>query len=330
MVVREQKRCANVGQAIAASRHLLESEFGLETLELPLSAICRTQAFRQFAAHLIERSDEWAEVHNHCLAEYRRQNNMRSPNHPIPDLNIAADEIETPFWVWAKSEPIRRRLYASRQGSELLLTDHHQFRRRARAADLEQRLGELEVEGIAIRPRALVTTMYARLVLSDVFLHGIGGAVYDVVTDEIIRRFWCVEPPRFMTASATMHLPIPCPDVDDGELARMDAELRAIAYHPETLLEWTDPDVDRLAREKREWVMQDRINGDLKVRHEAIGELNRRLSARLQSRVAELQSRRNHLLADVQRAKILASREYSFALFPDTLMATLSTLSQSD
>ena len=51
-------------------------------------------------------------------------------------------------------------------------------------------------QGLRLRPRALVTTMYARLMLADLFLHGIGGAKYDQLTDLIIRQFFDVQPPR--------------------------------------------------------------------------------------------------------------------------------------
>ena len=52
------------------------------------------------------------------------------------------------------------------------------MRRRRRS-----RLAELSSRGIKLRTRALTTTLFARLVLSDMFLHGIGGAKYDQVTD---------------------------------------------------------------------------------------------------------------------------------------------------
>ena len=42
--------------------------------------------------------------------------------------------------------------------------------------------------GNKIRPRAITTTMFSRLFFSDVFIHGIGGAKYDTITDEIIKR----------------------------------------------------------------------------------------------------------------------------------------------
>ena len=53
---------------------------------------------------------------------------------------------------------------------------------------------------------ALVTTLFARLVLSDLFIHGIGGAKYDQLTDELIRSFFGLAPPDYLVISATLHL----------------------------------------------------------------------------------------------------------------------------
>ena len=40
----------------------------------------------------------------------------------------------------------------------------------------------LRESGVKIRPRAILTTLYSRLFLSDLFIHGIGGAKYDAWT----------------------------------------------------------------------------------------------------------------------------------------------------
>ena len=51
------------------------------------------------------------------------------------------------------------------------------------AARAVEQLADWGRRGVKIRSRALITTLWARLVLGDLFLHGIGGAKYDQVTD---------------------------------------------------------------------------------------------------------------------------------------------------
>ena len=100
------------------------------------------------------------------------------------------------------------------RADETILSDRQSWearlplRRRATPAGAFERLMELQRAGVRIRPRALVTTLWARLALGDLFIHGIGGAKYDCVTDRLIERFFGLTPPRFMVVSATLHLPI--------------------------------------------------------------------------------------------------------------------------
>ena len=53
-----------------------------------------------------------------------------------------------------------------------------------------KRGGSLAGAGCKVRSRALTTTLFARLLLADLFLHGIGGGKYDELTDELMRRFF--------------------------------------------------------------------------------------------------------------------------------------------
>ena len=48
--------------------------------------------------------------------------------------------------------------------------------------------------------------MFSRFLLGDLFIHGIGGAKYDELGDEISRRFFGIEPPGFLTVSMTLWL----------------------------------------------------------------------------------------------------------------------------
>ncbi len=70
---------------------------------------------------------------------------------------------------------------------------------------------QLEARGIKVRSRALTTTLYARLFLADLFVHGIGGGKYDELTDELIQGFFECEPPIYLVFSATRWLPLPRP-----------------------------------------------------------------------------------------------------------------------
>ena len=329
-VLAEYQRVENVGQAFAAARHQTEAEFGLNTLELPLSAVCRTQPFWQFVANIIERIDSFTSIHNRCLADFRRRHKLRSRSHPVPDLEVGSREFETPFWIWSESAPIRRRLYIRQSTNEILLHDRLRIEHHVKnGSDLVERIRQLDADGIAIRPRALMTTMFARIVLSDLFIHGIGGSIYDEVTDEIVKQYFQIVPPHYLTVTTTERLPISCPDVSFHDVTEIDNELRSLVYHPEKHIDVTDGSTHELILAKRLWI--DRIGPevDVALRHKSISDINQRLASILSPQADQLRDSRRQLVDELLRSTTLRSREYSFALFPRSLGEQLNRLASA-
>ena len=62
--------------------------------------------------------------------------------------------------------------------------------------------------------------------MAESFLHGIGGGKYDELTDELLRRFYGVEPPRFLVLSATLLLPLRRFSATEEERRSVERELR--------------------------------------------------------------------------------------------------------
>ena len=89
---------------------------------------------------------------------------------------------KAPFWIWSTEDPQRRPLFARQAGNEVVISDRHAhtiplpLTEDGDAAAAAEQLAALSSRGIKLRTRALTTTLFARLVLSDLFLHGIGGA----------------------------------------------------------------------------------------------------------------------------------------------------------
>ncbi len=170
-----------------------------------------------------------------------------------------------------------------------------------------------------LRPRALLTTMYARLVLSDLFLHGIGGGKYDQLGDLIIQQFFGVEPPQFMVISATIQLPgfrtDATPDKRLNEIRRIKRAIRDTRYQAERFVEDAklDPkDVDQ----KRQLLSKVPSRGEKTAWHRELEEVNRRLSLQLSQVRADLQLRLEEVQRELASATLLSSREHPFCLFP--------------
>jgi hypothetical protein len=314
---------ANLGRRIAQGRHALEAAWGNDTLELPQSAVCGLREFGWFMAHLLANLPRFQTAYNEALSSYRRAHGLRNRAHPVPDLTQNDGWLEAPFWIWSTDDPRRQPLFARQRSGELLISDRD---RRTFALSLTtdgdaavsvEQLEDLAARGIKIRTRALATTLFARLLLSDLFLHGIGGAKYDQVTDQIARQFFGFALPEFAAVSATLRLPICCSESND-EQHDLRHQLRELDFHPERFL---DGDLNAggvrgIVTEKRRWISTPKSSESARQRHTAIGDANSALQPFVAPQREHLQQRLDEAAVRQHACSILRSRDYSFALFP--------------
>jgi hypothetical protein len=322
-VVRQSKRTSNVGQALSAARHQLERQWGLETFEVPLSWLCETRSFRMFALQLLAAPERLQQAYNGALATYRTVYHLRSHAHPVPDLTRDGDWYEAPFWLWSERDPRRRRLFVRRIPTGLECTDRAQLvcrwtiDRDGDGSDGADQLANWSQKGVRLRPRALLTTLYARLLLADLFLHGIGGGMYDQVTDLFSAQFWGVAPAPFATLTATCRLPIEHPVATDDDVRAINQRLRDAWFHPERYLAGDDAEIAGLVQQKRYWYQQQLPRGTRLARHRVIEAVNETLRMRLVALRESWLAERKELVHRSRRHALLASREFAFCLFPE-------------
>lgn len=328
--VQDRGRAAGrLGLCLAQGRHRLEEEWGLHTLELPQSAVCDLESYCWFACHLLDQSAKFRRIHNEVVAAYRRIHRIRSVAHPVADLAEQDGWVEAPFWIWTEANPRRRRLFVRRTGNTLQLTNRHELEFSmplSSGGDPSagvQCLKDCSTRGIRIRSRALITTMWARLALGDLFVHGIGGAKYDQVTDAIISQFFGVRPPAYLTVSGTLHLPVPHREGAAGEVRRLRERLRRLEFQPERFLDHQGVSGERqtqqwrsLADEKRNWIDADVTSENYRERFLAIRRLNAELQTWAEPIRKEVLNRLAKCEQDALAASILTRREYAFCLFP--------------
>lgn len=330
LVVARARQTDNLGACLAQARHQCEGRWGLQTLEAPQSRICQSEAFAWFTAHVLAQLPRFRQVYNAAVQEYRRVNRVRSASHPAPDLSVDGPWTESPFWIWTAEEPERRALFVRPEGRRLVLTDRHRLRLEmpltpdGDARRAVQTLLDLSNRGVKIRSRALITTLWARLVLGDVFLHGIGGAKYDQVTDALIERFFGFTPPRYLVLSATLRLPIEAQPGAGPREAAARQTLRAIEFQPERFLSAADRLAEApsaLAAAKQRWIDTPAASAETaRRRYTEIRRINRALQpwadpARRQTLEQIEEARRA-----ARAASVLSSREFAFCLFPEALL----------
>lgn len=187
-------------------------------------------------AEIAGNAERFAAVYNAALERYRRRFRVRSPGRPVPPLDITPERIELPVWASRRGEARRRVFVLTSPGGAFVDSKGHRigkFSASLVAAWVEEGKYESEMDGWRLRPRALLMTLWARLFLADLFLHGIGGAKYDLITDEIIREFLNIEAPAFTCVTATMHLTFPVAFDSSGKAHELRRRLRDLFWNPQ-------------------------------------------------------------------------------------------------
>ncbi|MGE5608844.1 MAG: hypothetical protein ACM359_06300 [Bacillota bacterium] len=203
---------SNLTWVLTNAIHQLDWNLGLRYHAMLASPIWLSPAYLLFVYHVLARADSFAATYNQTLQEYRRENHIRHMGRPWPDLKATAEECEVPFWLDCLDADRRQRAKVVRRGISWHL-------RLANGAELEldqsadgwtaaNHLARFLMAGrVRLSPRALTLTAFFRLAIVDQFVHGIGGARYDEVTDRVIARWFGIEPPRFSVTTATLWFP---------------------------------------------------------------------------------------------------------------------------
>ncbi len=311
--------------AIAQARHRLEATFGCRTWELPISRLAQTVPFCRFVADIAERMGEFQECHNQSLTAYQQLYKIRGQARPVPPLTVHDTWLEMPFWVYRASDPTRRRLFVKKCNGEFHWTDRADWKSRCSASNPIDALIEWQQAGLCIRPRALTTTLYSRMFLSDLFIHGIGGSMYDQVGDWIAQQFYGVQAPEFLTVSATFRLPF---EPDTNVLptpSELVSQRRAMWFHPERFV--ANGVASETAIQKRALLAKipPRRSALKRIWNREIETVNCMLRKALTDDLARLDDIYQQAVDQMRDRAVWFSREYAFCCFPQDFGSRLAT-----
>jgi hypothetical protein len=323
-----------LGEALVVMRHRAEARWDCHQGETLLSLVASTPGFIRLAHDLFAQLPRFLAVHNAALAQYQMRRRVRGRNRPLPELQQDGDWLEAPFWIWRAGETVRRRLFVQRVKDRLRL-----------AAAIDNGLERLPLElpagghwnlqwaswrqaagdGWKIRPRALITTLYARLFLADLFIHGLGGGLYDEITDDIIRNFFGLEPPAYVILTATLRLTDPNPPATPTNVHELRRELRDLRYNPDRHLP-AEPSATTLSlvAAKQERIAQHpQSKPERWERFQRLHELNEQLRPRSAPAREELERRLAAAEQAAARQRMFHDREYAFVLHSEERLRAL-------
>ena len=315
-----QGRAERLSDRLAAARRMWERRWGCHNFEVPLSELCRSESFGWFVCHLLNDLPRFHTIYNQAVREYRRDQGIRSRNHPVPDLAVDGDWLEAPFWIWRRFQQRRDRLFVrfSAHGLELRQGFGETWPRPCPDANPENEiLVWIDCDEPKIRPRALTTTLYARLLIADTFVHGIGGAKYDELTDILIRRFYGIEPPRYVVVSGTLQLPFPVPPISEADLRRQASVLRDCRWNPERHLQVRDARFRELAQRKAALIqLVCSTHAERLERFQRLRQLNEELRRFSQEKIRDLEASLDRSRRALAEKTNLTRRDFPFCFYP--------------
>ena len=322
---------ANIGDGVdqsVAARRAVEARLGVSVDDRRVSRMW----WSPLLLDMLRRAERFSCSYNAALAWYRKEFRVRGHQRPIPDLAVRGTEWELPVWAYRGGEP-RRRLFVAPQGSTVrLLADREEIG--VFAMDDLRAFDEL-ISPLAgpgpwrLRPRALTLTIWARLFLADLFIHGIGGAKYDRISDAIIADYYGLAPPEMACVSATLLLDLPRSSATPGTIRSLRRSLRDLEWNPQRslpsrlrawppgseLTEWVD---QREQAVRRAMELRDTDPRNRPARRETfleIRDLNRRLATARSNEVADRRTELERAFDDLDQNRIAEGREYFFGLY---------------
>jgi hypothetical protein len=331
-----QARHTNLlGERFTAARRAWERRWNCHNLEVPVSALCETEPYGWFVGHLLHELPRFHALYNETVRSYRRRYHMRSRNHPVPDLLAEGDWLEAPFWAWRRGQTNRGRLLARSTASGIELRAGKErwptlpCGPGVSAAAFLNAWQALRQEGYKIRSRALTNTLYARVFLADLFLHGLGGGKYDELTDQLIHAFYGLEPPGYLVLSATLLLPLPRYPATAADCRRCWRQLRELRCNPQRHLDELQ-EIPGLARELAQRKEQRIATPGMtrRQRRQRFHEL-RHLTEELRGFFSPQEQAAHEAWQrcrqQVQANQILQRRDYAFCLYPEELLQPFLT-----
>lgn len=322
----------SLAEWVTALRHLYEDRVfnpPLGYLEVPMQALARNEAFLRLFAHIALDAPRFAGAYNRALADYRRTWRVRSRANPFPDLAAGEAGWELPFWLLTPGVR-RRKLYARAAADALeLSTADGPLARIAlpgsspwgalSSARADAVVEFLRASGLELRPRALALTLFLRLFLADLFVHGVGGARYDAVLDALARDYFGVVLPPYAVASMSLSLPLPWPP-EAEEVASLRQRLSELRYNPQRFIGELDAagrngEASRWAQEKACLVRAiQQPQADRRALTRRIEAVNARLFAAMRELYEKTEARLRRALDAQSERQAAVFRGYPFFL----------------
>lgn len=327
----------SIADLLTYLQSVLNVALGLNIIYLPVSKLSQSDAFINYVISIMLDTPSFAKTYNDAVTKQICESriNRRDIVQRLK-LDKTAGLTELPFWLLLPNGK-RTSLYVVSKKTDKIrigtasaaLGELDSARMSGKAEQLKNMLHQLNY---VLRPKAVSLTLFVRLYLADWFVHGIGGSLYEPVTDYIIENYYRIEPPRFGVATCTQTLPLPNTIASPAaRISQLKHELHNIKHNPEKYIDASmleEEPVVSLLRAKREKIEQatDRYlpAGLRKSAWSSLLRINQSLSEYARNTIKAVENK----IAELEKNKISQEvcnyREYFFGLFPENSLRKLA------
>jgi hypothetical protein len=208
-IIANSRSCRSAADVITQLQAQLNRSLGLEIMYLPVSLMSQSSCFIAFVYSVLRDAVGFVRIYNEAIRNKIATDNLKS-NQTIRSLKIdyLNGIIELPFWLVSKTGK-RASLYASLNDRNVSIGTAVDIAGTIDSSGEKERqmLEILRKNKYMVRPKSVTLTLFARLYLADLFVHGTGAVNYEYITDRLIGDFYKIKNLNFGVATATMTLP---------------------------------------------------------------------------------------------------------------------------
>jgi len=327
----------SIAELITYFQSMLNFGLGLNMIYLPVSKLSESDAFIDFAISIMLDAYQFAKIYNKavirqlCASRSNRRNTV-----PCLRLDRINRGIELPFWLQSPNSKRTSLCVALeknnriRIGSDTNVLD--ELDTSCRIGKVDQLRNMLRRSGYCLRPKAVSLTAFIRLYLADWFVHGIGGSVYEPVTDYIIENYFGIRPLKYGIATCTQTLfSLDSVASFTEKISQLRHEFHNMKHNPERYMDESvqkQEPVVSLLRAKKEKIAQAKNRSaptsKRKAAWKSLLQINRRLSEYTENAAIEIEKKISESEKNRISHEVCNCREYFFGLFSENKLRRLT------
>lgn len=317
----------NLADIITSLQAVLNNALGIEMLYLPTSLMSQSNSFLKFSASIIKNYEKFTYIYNDAVSKNTTHSNFKF-------LNVDnAGKTPLPLWL-VTACGLRSCLYVKKTGSATI-TISTMSRNLAEidiTADMIPQLKSILSEyQLSLRPKAVTMMLFVRLFLSDLFIHGIGGGLYEKITDFILDNYYNSKKTAVAIATATAALPLAVQPPLQHDIKILNQNIRKINYSPEEYIDKTLLENDSIAKAikiKKSMIRQasdlDKSSQQKQDAWKKVNKINSKLIKYAQPSIKRVEEQIQLATQFQHTTGILNYRQFFFGLFSESFLKSFS------